>query len=62
RPAATVDAALARAPALGSGPQRAELRQRLIAGECPAEALRGAYGQINRQSLRVLVAELGACG
>ena len=38
------------------------LRQRLIAGECPAEALRGAYGQINRQSLRVLVAELGACG
>ena len=41
--------------------QRAELRRRLIEGECAPEALRGAYGQINRQTLRMLVAELGAC-
>ena len=61
RPAAMVDGALSRAPALGTGPQRADLRRRLIAGECAPEALRGAYGQINRQTLLALVAELGAC-
>ena len=61
RPAAKVDGALSRAPALGTGPQRADLRRRLIAGECAPEALRGAYGQINRQTLLALVAELGAC-
>ena len=52
---------MSRAPALGTGPERAELQRRLLEGECAPEALRGAYGQINRQTLRALVAELGAC-
>lgn len=56
-----VEAALSRAPALGTGPQRAELQRRLIDGECAPEALKGVYGQINRQALRALIAELGAC-
>lgn len=59
--AAKVDEALSRAPALGTGPQRAELRRRLLQGECPPAALKGAYDQINRQTLLALVAELGAC-
>lgn len=59
--AAKVDEALSRAPALGAGPQRAELRRRLLQGECPLAALKGAYDQINRQTLLALVAELGAC-
>lgn len=59
--ATEVDEALSRAPALGTGPQRAELRRRLMQGECPPAALKGAYNQINRQTLLALVAELGAC-
>src|SRR5690606_1070493 len=40
---AQIDAALSRAPGLGTGRQRAELRRNLAGGACPPEALRSAY-------------------
>ena len=61
RTAGQVDAALSRAPGLGAGPERAALRQRLIAGDCPPDALEAAYGEINRQTLLALITELGTC-
>ena len=58
---AQIDAALARAPGLGDGPERAQLREMLIAGECQPQALLTSFGEINRQTLRALVGDLGAC-
>mgnify|MGYP007008287599 CR=1 FL=1 len=56
------DAALALAPALPpAGEQRTRLRDMLIQGHCPTEALAQVQDPINRQTLLALVSRLGGC-
>ncbi len=59
---AQVDAALALAPALPpAGEQLTRLRDMLIQGHCPTEALAQVQDPINRQTLLALVSRLGGC-
>ena len=61
RDPASVDAALAQAPALPEPPLRNRLRDLLIDGHCTTEALAQVQDPINRQTLVALVGRLGGC-